>query len=73
MKIKFDTNTKNSDKASEAWNAIAADCDPTELSLNLNTWNDLHYNLCGQVDSKYAAQLEIIFDANYFNEDTDKL
>jgi len=73
MKIRFDTNTKDAEKAAAAFVRIDKEASPKSLSLNLNTWGDEYYNIDGAVDSKYSALLEELFDNEYFNEDTDKL
>ena len=73
MKIRFDTNTKDAEKAAAAFVRIDKEASPKSLTLRLNTWGDEHYNIYGEVDSKYTALLEELFDNEYFNEDTDKL
>jgi len=73
MKIRFDTNTKDAEKAAAAFVRIDKEASPKSLTLSLNTWGDEHYNIDGEVDSKYTALLEELFDNEYFNEDTDKL
>jgi hypothetical protein len=73
MKIIFDTNTKDAEKAAAAFVRIDKEASPKSLSLHLNTWGDEYYNIDGAVDSKYSALLEELFDNEYFNEDTDNL
>lgn len=73
MKIRFDTNTKDANKAAEAFVRIDSEALPKSLSLTLNTWGDIYYNIDGEVDSKYSKLLEELFDNASFNEDTDKL
>jgi len=73
MKIRFDTNTKDAEKAAAAFVRIDKEASPKSLTLSLNTWGDEHYNIDGEVDSKYAPMLEELFNNEYFNEDVDKL
>lgn len=73
MRIRFDTNTKDSDKAAAAFLRLDNEASPKELSMRLNTWGDACYNIDGEVDSKYAPLLSELFDNASFNEDTDKL
>ena len=73
MNIRVDINTKDTEKAAEAFVRIYKEASPKSLTLTLNTWGDEHYNIDFEVDSKYAPMLEELFNNEYFNEDVDKL
>ena len=73
MMIRFDTNTKDADAAAAAWVTLEAQASPKDLNLSINTWNDLHYNISGEIDSKHIKVMEDLFNGHDFNEDVDKL
>ena len=73
MKIRFDTNTKDADAAASAWLRLDAEASPKDLTLTINSWGDLHYNISGEIDSKYVKLMEDLFNTSDFNEDSDKL
>jgi len=74
MNIRFDMNTKSAEAASNAFQEIASEFKPSDLSLTLNSWSDKHFNISGEVDSFYVAKLNQVFvDNKLFNEDVAKL
>lgn len=70
MKVRFDTYTKNTDAAINAFKTIAKHC--TDVSLSKTDWNNGAINLSGEVDSKHMDVLEQA-TANDFNEDVSQL
>ena len=68
MKINFDTNTKNSDAAANAWVKIDAEASPKDLTLTIKYWNGLYYNISGEVDSQHIKLIEDLFDTYDFSE-----
>jgi hypothetical protein len=74
MNIRFDTNTKSAEAASNAFQEIASKFEPEDLMLSLSTWGETHFNITGTVDSTHVAKLNQVFvDTKLFNEDVDKL
>ena len=70
MKLRFDTYTKSTDAAINAFKVMAKHC--TDVSLSKMDWNNGAINLTGEVDSKHIDVLEQV-TANDFKEDVSQL
>jgi hypothetical protein len=71
MKINFDTNTKDVDAATAAFNSLYPYC--KDLSMNKSKWEGEYINIYGSIDTENLDILQGALPNGTFNEDTEKL
>jgi len=70
MKVRFDTNTKSVEAATQAFATLYKYC--PDLRIDKSSWQEDVINLNGEIESQHVTVLEEA-TINEFNEDADKL